>query len=177
MGPVRWWRPRDSSVLARRFGPVLERGERVLVAAQLVGGGAAAATERALVTLGPGDAEDGVRRLAWHRVAEAGWDDERATLLVEEVGAGPAGPRTQRLRLAAPSLLPEAVRERVTASIVVSSHVPLRGRAGVRVVARRRPDAEELDWQLLFDPGLDPADPGVRARAEQALEQVRRQTT
>ncbi|MFC7105981.1 hypothetical protein ACFQQB_39570 [Nonomuraea rubra] len=77
-------------------------------------------------------------------------------------------------RISEPRMLPETVRERVNSTIVVNKHVSLPGRGGVRLVARRRPGGEVLGWTFVFDEGLDPADPGLRAQAEQALEGVRR---
>lgn len=69
--------------------------------------------------------------------------------------------------------LPVAVRDRVTASIVVNQHIALRGRHGVRIVARRRPADGMLLWTYLIDSALDP-DPELIARAEAALDDFRR---
>ena len=80
-----------------------------------------------------------------------------------------------RLRLSEPRRLPEAVRERVQASIVVSAYHKLGRIGGVRVVARRSGAAEPV-WALVYDRGVDPLDPVVRARAEQILADVRAQT-
>ena len=44
----------------------------------------------------------------------------------------------------------------------------------MRIVGRRVPGAEDLAWQLVFDPGTDPSDPLVRAQAEHALQSARR---
>nr|BFE88148.1 hypothetical protein GCM10020093_107490 [Planobispora longispora] len=43
----------------------------------------------------------------------------------------------------------------------------------MRLVARRAEDDRTV-WEFVFDEGLDPGDPGLRALAEQALEGVRR---
>ena len=69
--------------------------------------------------------------------------------------------------------LPSVVKERVNASIVVSRHVELQGERGARLVARRTPGSSELRWSVVFDPGLDPADPDLRASADAALEALR----
>lgn len=148
----------------------LARGERVLAAARTAGGGYAAATDRALYW----DEPDGEpARLGWDVVEWAGWDDESSTLELTEVGRRRD---RRRLALAEPGFLPETVRERVMASIVVSQHVRLAGDRGVRITGRRNPGAAELRWTLSFDAGLDPRDPGVRAAAEQALTELRVQT-
>lgn len=149
---------------------MLERRERLLTVAGLVDGGYAAASDRALLLAGAHIE----RRVPWQRVAAASWDEDAQVLTVEEVRGG-APALLHRLQLSGASLLPETVRERVTASIVVTEHVPLVGKAGVRIVARRSADGD-LAWQLLFDRGADPADPDVRARAERALEDLRRST-
>ena len=97
----------------------------------------------------------------------AAWDEEGLSVLT-------TSSERHRVELREPRLLPETVRERVNATIVVNKHVDLPGRGGVRLVARRPPGGEVLGWTLVFDDGLDPDDPGVRAQAEQALEGVRR---
>lgn len=61
----------------------------------------------------------------------------------------------------------------MTASIVVNHYVPLDARGGVRLVARKTDD-DRMVWRFVFDPDMDPADPGLRALAEQALEETRR---
>lgn len=134
-------------------------------------GGVVAATERCLVLPAP-DVDP--LRLPWEQVAKATWEDGQ--LLVSEVGdaAGP-GP-LHRLRLREPGLLPETVRERVSASIVVSRHVRLAGKAGVLLAARRRPSSDQVTWTLTFDPGVDHADPGVLAWAEAQLAKFRAET-
>lgn len=118
------------------------------------------ATDRALYLPG------GVR-LLWQRIDRAGWDDSGLWVVTTD-GA------EHRVGVPAPGALPEVVHERVTASIVASRHVRLGNRGGVRLVARRAPGGDSLEWELLFDRGLDPDDPGLRALAEQALEEVRR---
>ncbi|RJK97226.1 hypothetical protein D5H78_07185 [Vallicoccus soli] len=104
-------------------------------------------------------------RLPWHEVLAATWDDERGALAVESVRGA------REVVLGEPGLLPETVRERVQSSIVLTRHVPVLGRRGVRVVARRVPGRDGLLWQEVADPGVDPADPRVRAAVD--LEQRR----
>jgi hypothetical protein len=98
---------------------------------------------------------------------KAVWDEEGVTVTMTD-GV------SHRVLLPEPGLLPETVRERVTASIVASRRVQLDARGGVRLVARRVPGYDTPRWEFIFDPGLDPSDPGLRALAEQALEEVRR---
>ncbi|MBB2912108.1 hypothetical protein FHS43_003388 [Streptosporangium becharense] len=105
-------------------------------------------------------------RMPWFHVDRGVWDEEGLTVVTTDG-------RSHRARLPEPGRVPEAVRERVTASIVVSQYVPLDARGGVRLVARRAED-DRLVWEFVFDSGLDPDDPGLRATAEQALEETRR---
>ncbi|MCW2876476.1 MAG: hypothetical protein JWQ95_576 [Sphaerisporangium sp.] len=152
--------PWSSRSLPEEAGVTLEAGERVLVHARTPDGAYVVATDRALHL--PGD-----EALPWYRIDRALWDEE-GLLVVATDGA------KRRLPLPEPGRLPEAVRERVTSSILVNRHVRLGDRGGVRLVARRVPGQDAAQWEFVFDPGLDPADPGLRAAAEQVLEEMRR---
>ncbi|MFD0887796.1 hypothetical protein ACFQ08_24915 [Streptosporangium algeriense] len=121
-------------------------------------GGYVVATDKALYL--------GETRLPWFRIDRGVWDEEGLTVVTTEG-------RTFRAPLPEPGRVPEAVRERVMASIVVSQYAPLDARGGVRLVARRTDDDQVL-WEFVFDAGMDPQDPGLRALAEQALEETRR---
>ena len=145
----------------------LHRRERVLTAARLVDGTWVAATQDALLLPG--------RRLEWSTIIHAEWSDDGATLTIDELVTAGDDPETSRLVLDEPGRLPEVVRERVTASIVASRHAAVRGRAGVRVVARRAPGSDEVVWQVVVDRGLDPADPGVQAASVAAVADLRRE--
>ncbi|MCP9971414.1 hypothetical protein [Actinomadura madurae] len=72
--------------------------------------------------------------------------------------------------------MPETVRERVTATIAVTHHATLPSGGKVRIAGRRPAAGGDVRWTFVFDAGLDPADPGLRAQAEQILEDLRRQT-
>ncbi|MFI9560869.1 hypothetical protein [Nonomuraea endophytica] len=137
-----------------------EPGERVLAFAPS-GDGYVVATDRALFL------PDGVR-VPYETIDRAAWSED-GVLNVATTG----GERYQA-PVREPRRLPETVRERVNSTIVVNKHVRLPGRGGVRLVARRPPGGEVKEWTLVFDEGIDPNDPGVRAQAEQALEGVRR---
>jgi hypothetical protein len=64
----------------------------------------------------------------------------------------------------------QLVRERVTASVLLTRHVPITGRRGVRVVARRAPSGRSgVTWVYEYDAGVEPDDPFVQAAAETAL--------
>jgi hypothetical protein len=65
------------------------------------------------------------------------------------------------------------IRERVNASIVVQRRIELVGERGARFVARREPGTTDLRWSVVFDAGLDPSDPELRRRADEALAALR----
>lgn len=153
----------------------LQRGERVLARA---GGGADAlvATDRAL------HLPDG-RAVPWEHIDRARWSDEGFTFTEEGCGR-------RVFPVSEPGRLAEVVYERVTATIVVTRHVPLEdtadteagadgdgngGARGFRLVARRPPGGAEISWQVHVDDGVDPQDPRVTARAGPALAALREQ--
>ncbi|GII75795.1 hypothetical protein Sru01_07770 [Sphaerisporangium rufum] len=152
--------PWGSRGLPATAAVALERGERVLVHARTPAGGYVVVTDRALHLPDGGP-------LPWHRVENALWDEEGLRVVT-------TGGEERRVPLPEPGRVPEAVRERVTSSILVNRHVRLGERGGVRLVARRMPGGAEASWQMVFDGGVDSGDPGVRAAAEQALAGLRR---
>jgi len=149
-------------------------GERVL-AWMPVGESSLVATETTLVL--PED--DGVRRSAgaelrvpWDRILRASWEPEIVEITAQPESGG--RPVVHRVRISGePGVLPEVVRERVTSSLVVQHHALLDGERGARFIARRVPDTTDLRWSVVFDTGLDPADPVLRARADEILTGLR----
>lgn len=138
----------------------LAHGERVLSAARLRDGDWVAATDRALVGAG--------WRAPWSAASHAEWYDDAGTL--EVAWLDEAGERQQRsLALDEPGLLPETVHERVTSTILLSRHLLVSGRQGLSVVARRQPGSQDVEWQVVADAGVDPADPQVSARVDEAV--------
>jgi hypothetical protein len=119
-------------------------------------------------------AGDAPRRVPWEQVASADWDaDERVLVVVELAPWGEPQPR-HRLRLDDPSRLLQLVRERVTASIVLQRHVPVRGRQEVRIVGRRAPAQHgAITWLVDYDAALDPTDPVVREAVGAAVARAR----
>lgn len=141
----------------------LEPGERVLAVARARDGAWAVATDRALL--------GGGWRVEWSAATHAQWLDEESTLAVTALE--PSGETVLRsLVLDEPGLLPETVHERVMATILVSRHLRVDGRRGVRVVARRQPASDEVVWQLVADSGIDPDDPEVAARVAALLAEL-----
>jgi hypothetical protein len=150
----------------RRPAIAVAAGERVLAWTQATTGELLAGTREALYL-------DGTR-LAWEDVEAADWDRDTEQFRVAEVGHWGERRVEHRFAIADPRRLLELVRERVTASILLVRHVPIDGRRGVRVIARRPPAGDRAPrWVYEYDEGIDPADPAVRIAAENALAAAR----
>ncbi|MFC7492615.1 MULTISPECIES: hypothetical protein [unclassified Nocardioides] len=113
-------------------------------------------------------------RIPWEEIQAADWDKDSAVLRVSEVGAWGEQRPEHIFTVAEPGRLLELVRERVTASVVLQRHVPVDGRRGVRVIARRAPAGDRpIAWFYEYDEGVDPDDPFVRQAAQEALAEAR----
>ena len=115
----------------------------------------------------------GSARYAWADVIKGTWQEPQFVLTLD---SGPGtGPAQVAIRVDDPRDLPAAVRDRVTDTVVVSEYVDLGEEAGAQLVARRDPGAglEGIRWSIVFDSGLDPGDPDLRARADRALADLR----
>lgn len=148
---------------ARPRRPDLEvgPGERLL---------AWATTDDGTVIGGTRDAFYTPSRVPWEQVEAADWDRDASTLRVSEVGAWGSARPEHLFTVGEPGRLVQLIRERVTASVVYQRHVPITGRRGVRVIARRPPGrATDLTWVYEYDEGVDPDDPAVRLAAAEAL--------
>ena len=157
--------------LRRRPPITVAAGERVLAWAPAKFGeateGVVAGTRDALYVHRPGSDQ----RVPWEDVEAAEWDRETEVLRVSEVGSWGEPRPEHRLTISEPGRLLQLVRERVTASIVLQRHVPVRGRLGVRVIARRAPRGDQpIRWLFEYDAGIDPTDPDVEIAAQQALD-------
>jgi hypothetical protein len=107
----------------------------------------------------------------WHLVDSGTWVGEDAALRVTWVDRRPP----TRVVLPQPGLLPETLRERVQASVVIAESVELgRGRTA-RVVVRRVLASGELVAQAVLGPGVRLDDPGVRDAVAAGLARVREQ--
>lgn len=110
------------------------------------------------------------RRVPWEDVQAAEWERDSETLVVSEVGEWGQPRPEHRFVVGDEARFLQLVRERVTASILIQRHEPVRGRRGVRAVARRAPRGDQpVRWLLDYDEGVDPSDPVARAAAERAL--------
>ena len=147
-------------------------GERVLAEATGQDGTVLAGTRDAFYAQPPGGE---VSRVPWEQVEAAHWDADTDRFRLSEVGAWGQERREHVAVLAEPGRLLELVHERVTASVVLQRHVPVEGRRGLRVIARRAPRGHRpVEWVYEYDEGVDPDDPSVAAAAREALEAARR---
>lgn len=156
LGAVRKLLGRDE--LPEGFAGRLDADEQVLATAGLGGGGHVVATSRGLWLPTP----EGVRRLGWHLVSKASWQNGAIVLVEaterEDVGGAVliADLPPQRLRLAEPGRVPEVVHARVTASIKSRHHRDLPG-GGAWFVQRKVPGRDGIVLQVRADPGTDDA--------------------
>ena len=151
---------------ARRPPVEVADGEKVLAWTLTTGGEVLAGTREAIYLSGT--------RLAWEDVETADWDRDTELFRVVEVGRWGEPRIEHQVAISEPRRLLELVRERVTASVLLVRHVPIDGRRGLRVIARRPPSGHAgVSWVYEFDEGVDPDDPVVRQKAETALAEAR----
>jgi hypothetical protein len=125
----------------------LEPGERVTAWGRTAEDEVVLATPLGLWVPGSG-------RVGWHEIHKARWDSGVLTLVLgveAEPGVREDAP-PRRYLLAEPGNLPAEVRTRVTRSVAFTTHHPLES-GGVRIVARRVPGRDGLDWIVRYDPG------------------------
>jgi hypothetical protein len=163
-GTVRFALPRPANP-AHRTRPPLLRGERVLVEERAEGSTPVVATNRALHHRGAA----GWRRLPWEETGRIRWDAQRRTLELSTFGGDPLV-----LRLAVETRLPAMVRERVAATVLVSSRVELNSTGCAVVTARNRPGTSQVVWIVKLDDGVDHSDPSVQAEVDAAIHSLRR---
>ena len=161
-----------AEVLARADLP---RGEKVLAHTVAKDGTWLLGTRLRLVVVGGGDSpgEQRAVQIPWETVEDAAWEQDDARLRFTETGQYGEPRPTYSFEVEDPALLLQLVRERVTASVVLQRRVPVRGRLGLTVIARRSPVGGPVAWMHAYDAGLDPNDPEVVAVADRALEQAR----
>ncbi|MGX7827005.1 hypothetical protein ACTG9Q_18130 [Actinokineospora sp. 24-640] len=153
---MRFWSRLFSGGLPAGFPGSLEEDEAVAAAAPVRGGGHLVATSLGLwVPEG-----EGVRRIGWHLVSKAAWDSGVFTITeAEEAGAAGAAvvlrdlaPR--RIAVEQPGKLPQAVQQRVTASIRSRHRHELPG-GGAWFVQRKVPGLDGVVLQVRPDDGSD----------------------
>jgi hypothetical protein len=163
----RWIGTRGPQVPREVLDTALGAGEKVLAATRASDGTWLLATrERFAAVADTGE----VLRLPWEEVQRADWDRDTATLRIEAVRDYGERTATSAYHVEEPGALVPLVRERVDASIVLQRRVPVVGRRGFTVVARRPPSGRgEVTWSFEFDPGIHPDDAVVAAATDLAL--------
>jgi hypothetical protein len=135
------------------FAAHLAPDEHVIASAVLTGGGHVVATSLGLWL-------DGPRRIGWGMVSKATWGNGSIALveagLVEDLGGAVLieDLPVVRLRMVEPGRVPQAVHERVTASIKSRHHRELPG-GGAWFVQRKVPGRDGVVLQVRPDPGTD----------------------
>lgn len=136
-----------------RTGFVLEPRERALVRIEIIDG-ALLATDVALHLL-----RENQERIEWWQINHVSFDPETKNLRVTTENS------LIEIELTSPSLLPETVRERVTATILTSTTFATAGQASAVIALRRRSTTigeesfVQIDWQ-------GAPTPAARAEAE-----------
>ena len=150
--------------------PALERDERVMSWAPAEPSGAVVVTDRGLFL-------PGRERLGWHQIHKATWANSRLTVIPStQVGQGQgyavmADDAPVVVAMTRPDDVPADVRTRVTRSVAFTAHYPLPS-GGVRVVARRIPGRDGVDWHVRYDDGTDQEDPEVVAATTAIVAEV-----
>lgn len=142
---------------------LLAAGERPLAWSATSPDGWAVASGDRFVCTAPGIDE------RWVQILGATWEQPVLELSLWR----PPAPQPVRITLRDGQVLPQVVRERIMASLVVQRHVGIRGSKGVRLLARRDPATDAITWQKVLDPELDGADASVQEAVDRALEEVR----
>jgi len=154
-----------------RRGLALPAGDRVLALAVDATTGHHLVASTYAVSVVTGEGALALRR-AWMLVDAGTWEPETAMLtLTWADGARPVQwcLRDQR------SLLPETVRERVQASVVLSTRLALGDRRSGRVAVRQDLATRELSTQAILGRGVRADDPDVAAQVRFALADLRDQ--
>ena len=154
----------------------LAKGERVLAFAvdDHTGAHVVATTYAlAVVTSTPvaSTAERAVRR-RWLSVDAGAWEPETATLTVTWADGRRAGQWSFRDQV---TLLPETLRERVQASVVLTTRLTLGDRRSGRVAIRQDFASRELIAQTILGRYTHADDPEVQAHVQAALAHLRDQ--
>ena len=171
---LRWTglrRPEVPDDVAAAISP--GEGERLLAWAVEDGSGITVVAGRLrlyAVTPGPDGPHLTLSR-PWHLVDAGLWSGEDGALRVTWVD----GERPARFVLTAPGRVPETLRERVQASVVLVEAVDLGARRTARVVVRKDLATGALTSQAVLGPGVRSSDPGVSEQVRAGLARVREQ--
>lgn len=150
--------PAGQRVMAWATGPIQLNGEPTFVIA----------TDKSLIA--PGYMEP----TSWTDLARAEWSNPLLEVVSLDSLAGNGRP--VRIHLDQPGSVPQVVWERIESRIILQRHVPLVGKEGVRLIAKRSDDGDDVQWIVIFDVNVDSQDPELRAKADEALQLLRDST-
>ncbi|MBD3783793.1 MAG: hypothetical protein IE926_12735 [Micrococcales bacterium] len=163
-------RPAVPAEVARLVAPA--GGEKLLAWATDDHGATLVAGRQRVHLVSPGP--DGAPVLAlsrpWHLVDAGTWSDEGVLRLTWVDSEPPL-----RLRLTEPGMLPETLRERVQASVVLAESLDLGQRRTAKVVVRRDLATHALLTQAVLGRGVRADDPDVAEQLRAGLARVREQ--
>ncbi|MGG5258628.1 hypothetical protein [Phycicoccus avicenniae] len=163
-------RPAVPADVAAAIAP--DGGERLLAWATDDTGRTLVAGRHGVHLVGPGD--DGTpvlqRSRPWHLVDSGTWSEGGVLRLVWVDGEAPL-----QIVLTEPGMLPETLRERVQASVVLAETLDLGQRRSAKVVVRRDLATNGLLSQAVLGRGTKPDDPGVAEGVRAGLARVREQ--
>jgi hypothetical protein len=169
---LRWTglrRPEVPAEVAAAIAPA--DGERLLAWAEAQRGVTLVAGRHALHLVGTvDDARVVLRSRPWHLVDAGTWTPEGDLRVTWVDGEPPL-----RVVLDEPGMLPETLRERVQASVVLAETLDLGGRRSAKVVVRRDLATGRLLSQAVLGRGVRSTDPGVAEQVRDGLARVREQ--
>lgn len=141
----------------------VRRGEKIIAWA-MGATNAVVATDQALYL-------DEATRLTWSQITKASWEEPFLDLVVEGNATNATIPPRIRKQLDNARDLPRAVNAKVTESVVISERIELDTGVIAQFIARR--DGDAISWSVVFESGVDPQDPSLRASADRALTELR----
>ncbi|HEX5018370.1 MAG TPA: hypothetical protein VFX15_12390 [Actinomycetes bacterium] len=146
----------------------LREGERILAWADDGHGRLVVASETALhLQRTPPD----YTRFGWEQIEHASYDSGVMTIeLGPELGSA-----SLRVPVGTGRELPVAIRDRITASVVVDRFIPLVDDRGVRIIGRRSTGGD-VTWRLDVDPSIADQE-SVASQAQRLLEEVKSEVT
>lgn len=155
---------------AARSAIELGRGERLLSwARDDTTGATVVASNHRLYAVSA--AHEVVLSRPWHFVDAGSWSHDAFLLTVTWVDRQPPA----QWVFTEPTLLPETLRERVQASVVLAQHVDLGERRTARAVIRQDLASGALVEQVVLGKGVRAGDPGVHQQTGAALSYLKEQ--
>jgi len=156
-----WVRPAQQPVALHRLTR-LAHHERPLLATCDLTDATVVATNAALHHLGPPEGSGDWSRWGWEQIARIDWADSTSTITL--IGLTPLLPDPVAVTLPAPGPLVDVARERVPWTTQLATRVELPSGGTMRVVVRRHPVTDRMDWFVYPDATI--AGDGARFRAE-----------